>query len=195
MQDVENVKQFLVHYGKQYGLPLPGRLPNFRDSKVILLPSDKTKADIHQEYIKAAEEMQYRKVCLSEFKTLWLEQCPHILIVKPATDLCHKCQTYVNSISKSGNLTEEEKVEKLREYQDHLDKAKTQRDQYRDQCEAAKSVFNSLDEENKSRGILSISMVGLDCRELFCHKTEKTEKRKTKNKKKEINNQRLLSQW
>lgn len=104
------------------------------DSKIILLPSDKTKADIHQQYIKAAEEMQYRKVCLSEFKTLWLEQRPHILIVKPARDLCHKCQTYVNS----GNLTEEEKVEQLGEYQDDLDKAKTQRDQYRDQCEAAK---------------------------------------------------------
>ena len=152
LHDVENIKQFLIRYGNKFGLPLPGRLPNFRDSKVVLLPADKTKADIHQDYMKAAEEMQYRKVCLSEFKAIWLEQCPHILIVKPASDLCHKCQTYVSVISKSGNLTEEEKVEKLREYQDHLDKAKTQRDQYREQCEEAKSQFTSLDEENKSRG-------------------------------------------
>ena len=72
--------------------------------------------------------------------------------MKPASDLCHKCQTYVTGISNSANLTEEEKVEKLRNYKDHLDKAKTQRDQYREQCEEAKSVFTSLDEENRNRG-------------------------------------------
>ena len=53
LHDVENIKQFLNCYGNKFGLPLPGRLPNFRDSKVVLLPSDKTKADIHQDYMKA----------------------------------------------------------------------------------------------------------------------------------------------
>ena len=160
LRDVENIKQFLISYGNKYGLPLPGRLPNHRDSKAVLLPSDKTKADIYQDYVNAAGEM-FRKVCLSEFKTIWLEQCPHILIMKPASDLCHKCQTYVTGISNSGNLTEEEKVEKLRNYKDHLDKAKTQRDQYREQCEEAKSVFTSLDEENRSRGICFYKIISL----------------------------------
>ena len=157
LQDVENIKQFLICYGNKYGLPLPGRLPNHRDSKVVLLPSDKTKADIHQDYLNAAGDT-YRKVCLSEFKTIWLEQCPYTLIVKPASDLCHKCQSFVRGISNSGNLTEEEKVEKLTEYKDHLDKAKSQRDQYRDQCEEAKTVFTSLDEEKRSRGTCSCIM-------------------------------------
>ena len=152
MMDVQNVKQFLLEYGNKYGLPLPGRLPNFRDNKAILLPSDKTKADIHQEYLKAAETMQYRRVSLSEFKTIWLEQCPHVLIIKPASDLCHKCQSYVNVISKGGNLTEEEKTDKLQNYQDHIEKAKIQRDHYRDQCEEAKTIFSTLSDESKQRG-------------------------------------------
>ena len=55
----------------------------------------------------------------------------------------------MTGISKfSGTLTEEEKEEKLREYKDHLDKAKTQKDQ----CEEAKSVFTRLDKENRNRG-------------------------------------------
>ena len=96
--DVQKIKQFLLNYGNKFGLPLPGRLPNFRNEKTVLLPSDKTKAEIHQDYLKVAEELQYRKICLSEFKSIWLEQCPHILIMKPATDLCHTCQSFSTSL-------------------------------------------------------------------------------------------------
>ena len=67
----------------------------------------------------------------------------------------------MTGISNSGNLTEEEKVEKLRNHKDHLDKAKTQRDQYREQCEEAKSVFTSLDEENRNRGICFYKIISL----------------------------------
>jgi hypothetical protein len=35
--------------------------------------------------------------------------CPHIVITKPCTDLCQKCQEFAGKISKSGNITEEEK--------------------------------------------------------------------------------------
>jgi hypothetical protein len=31
----------LVNYANKYGLPLPGRLPNFRNEKALLLPSEK----------------------------------------------------------------------------------------------------------------------------------------------------------
>ncbi|XP_053376392.1 uncharacterized protein LOC123561263 [Mercenaria mercenaria] len=150
--DVNNVTTFLNTYANKYGLPLPGRLPNYREGKTTLLPSDKSKADIHNLYLKAAEDMQFRKICLSEFRKIWLEQCPQILVMKPATDLCHKCQGYVTDITKGGNLSEEQKTEKLKEYQDHLDKVKTQRDHYREQCENAKSVYKNLSDERKVRG-------------------------------------------
>jgi hypothetical protein len=41
VQDLQNVKQFLVNYTNKYGLPLPGRLPNFGNEKALALPSDK----------------------------------------------------------------------------------------------------------------------------------------------------------
>lgn len=152
MEDVKRVKQFLLSYANKYGLPLPGRLPNFRNEKTILLPSDKTKAEVHQEYLTLADEMSLRKICLSQFKTVWLEQCPHILIMKPATDLCHTCQSFSSTLSCSGNLNEEEKEDILSKYQEHIGHFKEQRDHYRDQCAAAKSTFVQLTPEQKIRG-------------------------------------------
>lgn len=102
VQDVQNVKTFLINYASKYGLPLPGRLPNFRNEKALLLPSDKTKADIFQDYVQVAEQLQYREICVSEFKSIWLEQCPHILIMKPSTDLCHTCNLHGHSLTNSG---------------------------------------------------------------------------------------------
>lgn len=152
MEDVKRVKQFLLSYANKYGLPLPGRLPNFRNEKTILLPSDKTKAEVHQEYLTLADEMSLRKICLSQFKTVWLEQCPHILIMKPATDLCHTCQSFLSTLSCSGNLNEEENEDILSKYQEHIGHFKEQRDHYRDQCAVAKSTFVQLTPEQKIRG-------------------------------------------
>lgn len=149
--DVEAVKHFLNSYANKYGLPLPGRMPNQKRHSV-LLPSDTTKAGVHDEFLTACESSEMRKVSLSKFKEIWLEQTPHIIIMKPATDLCHTCQSFVSSIQQSGNLTEEDKTLKLTQYQEHLDKAKTQRDHYRSQCDESKNVYLSLPEENKSRG-------------------------------------------
>jgi hypothetical protein len=52
--------------------------------------------------------------------------------MKPATDLCSTCQGFTVSLSKTGNLQEEEKALMLQKYGDHLEKAKKQRDYYRD---------------------------------------------------------------
>jgi hypothetical protein len=40
-------EQIIELYAVKFGVPLPGRLPNHRNLKVTLLPSDQTKADIH----------------------------------------------------------------------------------------------------------------------------------------------------
>jgi hypothetical protein len=132
MTDIQRVKHFLNEYAVKFGVLLPGRLPNHRNLKVTLLPSDKTKADIHQIYQEAAKSLNYRVISLSEFKQLWLEQCPQIILMKPATDLCSACQGFTVSLSKTGNLQEEEKALMLQKYGDHLEKAKKQRDYYRD---------------------------------------------------------------
>ena len=44
--------------------------------------------------------LNYRDIRLSEFKQLWLEQCPQIILMKPATDPCSTCQGFTVSLSK-----------------------------------------------------------------------------------------------
>ncbi|KAJ8300352.1 hypothetical protein KUTeg_021871, partial [Tegillarca granosa] len=152
LNDVQIIKQFVISYGNKFGLPLPGRLPNYREHKTVLLPSDKTKHDVYNDYVSAAEEVGLRKISLSEFKKIWLEQCPHIMIMRPTTDLCHKCQSYVTCIKNSGSLSEEEKCELLNEYVSHLEKCKIQREEYRTQCDEAKINFSQLPDDKKIRG-------------------------------------------
>ena len=152
MTDIQRVKHFLNEYAVKFGVPLPCRLPNHRNLKVTLLPSDKTKADIHQIYQEAAKSLNYRVISLSEFKQLWLEQCPQIILMKPATDLCSACQGFTVSLSKTGNLQEEEKALMLQKYGDHLEKAKKQRDYYRDQCQESKENFTNLSQNQRMRG-------------------------------------------
>ena len=47
--------------------------------------------------------------------------------MKPATDPCSTCLGFTVSLSKTGNLQEEEKALMLQKYGDHLEKAKKQR--------------------------------------------------------------------
>ncbi|XP_053391377.1 uncharacterized protein LOC128554153 [Mercenaria mercenaria] len=152
MTDIEQIVSFLSSYANANGLPLPGRLPNYRQESVILLPSDQSKADIHALYNEAAQQNSFRVVSLSEFKKIWLQQCPHIVICKPATDLCAKCQKYAHEISNSGNLSEEDKEKLLENYRTYLSKAKCQRDYYREKCEAAKLNYSVMTPEQKLRG-------------------------------------------
>lgn len=155
LTDVQRISQFLKEYTLKNGLPLPGRQPNYStrgDKVLLLLPSDKTKSDIWELYNQAATMLNYRQVSLSEFKKVWLEQTPHILIMKPATDLCPKCQRYVHNISNAGNLSEEEKKSMLDEYTCHLDKAKQQREYYRERCLLSKELFQTHDLNQTERG-------------------------------------------
>ena len=153
VSEINNVILFLQSYANKNGLPLPGRLPNYRDSKVMLLPSDKTKTDIYQMYLTATLETGVRQVGQSTFCKLWGEHCPTLVIIKPATDLCTKCQNYSTKLSNGGNLSEEEKMEDLRLYNDHIQKAKVQRDHYRAQVEESKVQYTALPEDKKQRGI------------------------------------------
>ena len=42
--------------------------------------------------------------------------------MKPGNDLCLKCQKDVHILTRSGNLEEEEKAEKIQNYQEHIPK-------------------------------------------------------------------------
>ena len=72
--DVKRVSQFLEEYTVQNGLPLPGRQPNYSthgNKVVLLLPSDKSKADIWELYNQAAVTQGFRySICDMGFKNI-----------------------------------------------------------------------------------------------------------------------------
>ena len=63
--------------------------------------------------------------------------------MKLATGMCSTRQGFTVSLSKTGNLQEEEKALMLQKYGDHLEKAKKQRDYYRDQCQEIKEIVQT----------------------------------------------------
>ncbi|XP_053373982.1 uncharacterized protein LOC128546730 [Mercenaria mercenaria] len=151
-EDRERIKTFICRYARDNGLPLPGRLPNFKESHVLILPSDNTVSDIHQKYEKLATQLQYRTVSLRTIQRTWHDLCPYINVCKPCTDICQQCQKFSYEISNSGNLPEEEKTALLVEYQAHLNAAKQQREYYRQQCMDSKLNYSLLPPEYKSDG-------------------------------------------
>ncbi|CAC5424720.1 unnamed protein product [Mytilus coruscus] len=151
-QDSERIKTFLIKYATDNALPLPGRLPNYKNHQVLLLPSDKNSVDIHAEYEKLAINMKYRSVSVRTFQRQWHDLCPNIVVTKPCTDLCQKCQEYAGKISNSGNLSEEDKQLLLNQYNIHVQLAKEQRDYYREQVKISKQNYMDLPDALKQSG-------------------------------------------
>ena len=81
--------------------------------------------------------------------------------MKPATDLCSKCQRYVFNIKNAGNLSEEEKRSLLDDYSSHLDKAKGQREFYRDKCIESKALFRRYNLDQIEQGKYLTNIFGL----------------------------------
>ena len=93
-----------------------------------------------QKYKSACEENQWEAVERSKFYNLWSELSPRISISTPSSDLCFMCEQNTLAIQKSGCLSREENSERLESAQEHLRRAKTERDYYNSQVEAAENA-------------------------------------------------------
>jgi len=151
-EEKENIKNFISAYARDNALPLPGRLPNFKQGCVLLLPSDQGVYDIHLKYEEAAKLSGMRSISLKTFRRIWNDLCPHIALAKPATDLCQKCQVYANEISKGGRLDDDGKSKLLAEYDKHITATKIQRDFYRNQLSDSKTVYAGLTDLQRETG-------------------------------------------
>ena len=88
---------------------LPGRVPGYKDTDVKLLPSSTTKNSIWKQYLQAAANSSMRALAYPTFTQLWRQLLPHILVMKPMSDLCWVCQQNSTAIMRSANHPEEEK--------------------------------------------------------------------------------------
>ena len=124
----------MLNYAEQHSLLLPGRIPGYSRSDIKLLPSSVSKRGIWKVYQTAATSDDIRDVGYSTFTSLWRSLLPSIILMKPMTDLCWKCQKASTAIQRSANLSEEEKSEAVRSAQEHLRIVKMERSSYTASC-------------------------------------------------------------
>lgn len=141
-ESTNHLTMFIKNYARAHGLPLPGRVPGHRD-KVMVLPSDITKAHVYQVYKKACETNSWQAFGRTKFYELWSTLLPHISIGTPSSDLCFTCQQNSLSIQKAGCLSEEEKLQRMRVAQEHIALAKKEREYYKSQCKTAEIALES----------------------------------------------------
>ena len=63
------------------------------------------------------------------------------------TDLCLECQQNTTKLQRSANLSDEEKSICVKPHQEHLDKAKAEREYYGKACKEAEDNFSSFQDE------------------------------------------------
>lgn len=89
--EIEKAVKFIEYTADLLALPLPGRLPKFKDYRVMKLPSSETKSSVYRKYIDSLQEnepkMSYRSFC-----RIWAKYIPYVTTMKPADDLCDTCR-------------------------------------------------------------------------------------------------------
>ena len=107
--DVTRAVQFIGNYAEDHGILLPGRIPGYKRCDLQLLPSNSTKKSVWELYVAATETLPIRVTSYRAFLLIWKKYLPHIVIIKPMSDLCWVCQQNTNKIMRNINRTEEEK--------------------------------------------------------------------------------------
>lgn len=134
----DEVKQYVVNFIENYAeknaIPLPGRMPNFRDYRVMKLPSSDTKSSVHRLYQQSIQDKKYN-VSNRVFRLIWNKHVPFITTMRPADDLCNQCRQNSLSITRTANLGTEEKADEIQRALDRLNQAKVQRNCYQKWCE------------------------------------------------------------
>uniref|UniRef100_A0A0K8TWY0 DUF7869 domain-containing protein n=1 Tax=Bactrocera latifrons TaxID=174628 RepID=A0A0K8TWY0_BACLA len=79
-------------------LPLPGRLPKFKDFRIMKLPSSKTKSSIYRKYIYSLSDAEL-KMSNRSFRRIWSKYIPYVTVMKPADDLCDVCREILTVVT------------------------------------------------------------------------------------------------
>ena len=99
-----------MHVTEANVMILPGRVPGYKSSDIQLLPSSTTKRQVWELYQQAASVESMCPVSYSTFTSLWRQLLPHVVVMKPMSDLCWMCQKNSTAITRSANRPEREKT-------------------------------------------------------------------------------------
>ncbi|XP_036329826.1 uncharacterized protein LOC118741966 [Rhagoletis pomonella] len=131
--DIEKAVKFMESIADLMALLLPGRLPKFKDFRIMKLPSSETKSSIYRKYISSLSDDEL-KMSNCSFRRIWSKYPPHVTVMKPADDLCDVCRGNTISIAQAKGVTDIERAQKLNQFLDHLHRARNQREYYQSWC-------------------------------------------------------------
>ena len=144
---VEDVKTFISNYVEENGILLPGRIPGYKEDDIKLLSCSESKASVWRCFNESCETAGKSTVSYTKFVELWKNLFPDVVVAKPMTDLCATCQENTTKLQRAANLPDEEKSECVKSQVEHLDRAKAERECYRNACRVSEDNFSSLPDE------------------------------------------------
>ena len=145
-ETIENVHSFLANYVEENAIVLPGRIPGFKSDDVKVLSSSETKIGVWRVYEKACQTSNKRAVSYPKFHQIWGQCYPNVVVSKPMTDLCITCQQNTNKLQRAANLTEREKAELIKDHQDHINCAQSEREFYRNSCANSQKTLENIED-------------------------------------------------
>ena len=83
VEKVKDIKDFIYNIAINKSIPLPGRLPNCGDLKVMKLPTEFTKASIYREYCASMKKKDENPVSYTSFERIWRKYLPYVCTMKP----------------------------------------------------------------------------------------------------------------
>ena len=145
-QDVlQRTVTFIKNFASEQGIALPGRVPQFKNFDVQLLPSSESKALIWRRYKDSVEKDSVPTISYSKFVDIWNTFTPYIIMMTPATDLCNTSQMNNTKIFKSVNISEDEKKNLLEQQNDHITRAMKESDLYKDAVKHCKETLRKTE--------------------------------------------------
>ncbi len=138
LEMVSRVKSFISNYAEQVSLVLPGRVSSFANADLYLLPSTDSKQKLYTMYNQACLEDNSQPVSLSNFKQIWYNFFPNVVIQKPRTDLCSTCQQNFSSLGSLRTMNEADKTNLLEISTKHLREVDMERKAYQETVAACK---------------------------------------------------------
>ncbi|KAK2562754.1 hypothetical protein P5673_014472 [Acropora cervicornis] len=148
LRNISEVSKFISNYAEEHALVLPGRVPGFKRTDVRLLPSQMSKASVWRVYSTAMEAQSKWPVGYSKSVDLWNQLIPHIVIMRPMSDLWFTCQHNNSQIVRSANLPESLKSACVRAQEEHLARENGERSFYKSTIKALKPTVQQVLEAN-----------------------------------------------
>lgn len=111
VDDTNRIISFIQNHAEANAILLPGRIPGMKKYTQTILPSSTSKRQIYVEYVKATGATTFRLASENAFYSLWRRYLPHIIRMKPMTDLCWVCQKNSTAIVRSARTSLESQSE------------------------------------------------------------------------------------